>query len=617
MSGFALAFHPGGTPASGDPLFQRCVRETGRLKGLPGDPDVVTAPGLAVAKFDAPCSLHVGAATHRDSGSWLVAFGTVLDPDHPGTGGDLTPLLSDLLERGDEVLARLDGVFGLVWHDGRRGRSVVATDPLGFGTVYVRRIGDREYAGSSALALAGLAPCRPDAHALHCFLSTGNVYGEHTLFAEVRRLPPATVRELGSADRTPRTYWAPTRDERIAALGFRDAVDLGVQTLDRITERAVPAGCPVWIDLTGGFDSRIIAMFMDRNERRFLANCVGTPDAVDVVIARKIAQQQGWRLEVIDHPPDWAERRLDALPQALGAGDGMLEILHLSDVLQVHREKLDRGGADVTGLVMGSGGELWRGFFWRQELADLGRTSRVNYARLLDFRVLKPLDRSLLRATEGLDRLRDELTEMFGAVAERRPEDLNVAKLDAIYTFKNTAHTGAYISLALGLLRGIAPLFLKEAVVCSSSIDHRWRNHDRLFRGMFDRHHPGLAAIRTSWGGPASSIRATRIHRFLPYYMFWVRRLVQRLGRKLVGHPLWPEPRVESFPRRRWRLAVLERAADGGWLEPGRMQTGALYEAAELEAFCRRAGGEAFAADDLLGKILTLELACREAGVSL
>jgi len=617
MSGLALAWDPEGAPVADDPLFLRLVRETARLKGLPEDPAVLSAPGVALAKFDTASSLHRGAVTHRESGSWMAAFGTVIDPDRAAPGGDLTSLLADLLERGDAALPGLDGLFGLAWYDARRGRVSVATDPLGFGALYRRRVGAREYASTSAIALASLAPCKADRHAVHCFLSTGNVYGGHTLFEEVRRVPAATVWEPGGAAAGERTYWTLTPDASIAALGLEDAVTRSVEILDGIVRRSVRDDGPAWIDLTGGFDSRVIALFLARNEREFLANCVGTPDAVDVRIARTIAERRGWRLEVIDYPEDWAERRLDGLPRAIGAGDGTLEALHLADVLYGHDEKLARGGADLTGLVMGSGGELWRGFFWRQELTDLGRTSRVHFDRLLDFRVLKPLERGLLRSPEGLDRLRTELTEMFGAVAERQPDALNVAKLDAIYAFKNTGHTGAYASAALGTMRLIAPLFLREAVRCAFSIDHRWRIQDRLFRRMLERCDPGLAGIRTSWGGPATTIKPTTFHRFLPYYLFWIRRLVQRVGRKLVGHPLWPEPPVDSLPRHRWRLAVLERAEGESWLDPEHMHTGSLYDAGTLGRMREHAADPDFGADDVLGKIVTLELAYRRAGVSL
>ena len=270
-------------------------------------------------------------------------------------------------------------------------------------------------------------------------------------------------------------------------------------------------------------------------------------------------------------------------------------------------------GLDVM-LMMDS---LTRCAFWRQEFRSLGRRREVNYDRILDFRVMNPIDPRIWRTSGRLPWLRKKLIAEFEAVGNLYPDDLNVVKLDAIFAFKMIGHTGAYMSASLPLLRGLAPLFMKESIRAAISIDYRWRNHSQLVRGMLEKHRPALAALRTSWGGPATRIRLRCAHRFLPYGAFWARRLVQRVGRKAIGHPIWPEPPVEFFPTFRWRQAALRHADREGLLLPEKMRAGMLFEEEGLQALRNRAERETFGEDALLGRILTLEMAMREAAATL
>jgi len=617
MSGLVLLHAPRGDASCAEGGFIQLNEDTARLKGFTDVPSVTAAPEAAVAKFDTPSTLHRGVQTDPASGSWIAAVGTVMYPDAAAHDGGLEPLLRDYLGSGASVLSGVDGVFGLVVYDGRRRELIVVSDPFGFAGLYYTRIGERTYAGTSALALARLRDVSLNEFAARGFLATGCLFGANTLFNEVHRILPGRVVTLGSERPREKVYWRMSPDRSIGRLPFDEAVDLGVEKLERVFSRALGAESRVWIDLTGGFDTRLLAMVVDRIGHPFRANCVGTASGVDPRIAEEISRRMDWEYERIDFPEDWAEERLSWLPQALGAGDGQLDALHLANVLWTHQRKVPAAGAAFRTLLNGLGGELWRGAFWRQEFRSLGRRREVNYDRILDFRVMNPIDPRIWRTSGRLPWLRKKLIAEFEAVGNLYPDDLNVVKLDAIFAFKMIGHTGAYMSASLPLLRGLAPLFMKESIRAAISIDYRWRNHSQLVRGMLEKHRPALAALRTSWGGPATRIRLRCAHRFLPYGAFWARRLVQRVGRKAIGHPIWPEPPVEFFPTFRWRQAALRHADREGLLLPEKMRAGMLFEEEGLQALRNRAERETFGEDALLGRILTLEMAMREAAATL
>ena len=109
-------------------------------------------------------------------------------------------------------------------------------------------------------------------------------------------------------------YWQPRRDEGIAALGFEECTEVCVErTLAALSRRFDADG--TWIDLTGGFDSRLLSLLSAEAGIEFTANTSGDPEDVDVAIARQVAKRAGWPWQRIGLPEDWARlqpQRIDA-----------------------------------------------------------------------------------------------------------------------------------------------------------------------------------------------------------------------------------------------------------------------------------------------------------------
>jgi len=94
---------------------------------------------------------------------------------------------------GDEVLERLNGMFGLAIWDTRRRRLVLARDPFGIKLIYYRIDGGRLYFGSEirAVRAAMLGPTEIDPSSLNLFLRYRYTPSPHTLFKGIRKLAPA------------------------------------------------------------------------------------------------------------------------------------------------------------------------------------------------------------------------------------------------------------------------------------------------------------------------------------------------------------------------------------------------------------------------------------------
>ena len=96
---------------------------------------------------------------------------------------------------GDEILNRLNGMFGLAIWDTRQKRLVIARDPFGVKPVYYRVEKGQLFFGSEIRAVIATADERPevDPVALNLFLRYRFTPSPHTLFAGVKKLAPGSM----------------------------------------------------------------------------------------------------------------------------------------------------------------------------------------------------------------------------------------------------------------------------------------------------------------------------------------------------------------------------------------------------------------------------------------
>ncbi|MCK6550018.1 asparagine synthase-related protein [Myxococcota bacterium] len=218
--------------------------------------------------------------------------------------GDPRPMRDDAevalalyLARGERFFERLNGQWNLVLHDAAARRTLLVSDRLGSRLLYYAEDGPRfTFASEAKGVVAGRnLSTRPGGLGLLQLLSAGSHVGDLTWLDGVRVLPPGTVVDLAHGRRRER-YWklrfhegAPEASEDAYAEGFARA-------LRRSTERIMRhrPGHPVAITLSGGLDSRSIALAIDRTHRPLVSITYGAPDSPDVLYAKMLADVAGF-----------------------------------------------------------------------------------------------------------------------------------------------------------------------------------------------------------------------------------------------------------------------------------------------------------------------------------
>jgi asparagine synthase (glutamine-hydrolysing) len=181
------------------------------------------------------------------------------------TRSDTEVLLHGYVAWGEDLLARLDGMFAFALWDESERRLFAARDPLGIKPLmYVAEGGGLVFASTLApfLALPEF-PRQMDPAALRDYLAFQTPLAPQTFVRAVRQLPPGHCLRFDAAGSRLEIarYWsiprpAPTADDRETLVARVDAA------LKESVRRQLVADVPLGAFLSGGIDSSLMVRYM-------------------------------------------------------------------------------------------------------------------------------------------------------------------------------------------------------------------------------------------------------------------------------------------------------------------------------------------------------------------
>ena len=180
------------------------------------------------------------------------------------TASDTETLIHAYEEFGDSFLTRVNGEFALVLYDERRGVALLARDRLGIRPLFYAEHHGRTYFASEIKALLEIPGFAPeiDRQALDQYLSLRYSFGEQSMLAGVRRLPPGTTLRLDVGGATPQSFWRLPREQR--PMPLEAAADQLDQLLSESVRLRLMSDVPLGMYLSGGVDSGVILALMSR-----------------------------------------------------------------------------------------------------------------------------------------------------------------------------------------------------------------------------------------------------------------------------------------------------------------------------------------------------------------
>ena len=193
------------------------------------------------------------------------------------TKSDTEVIIHGYKQWGDEVLNRLNGMFGLAIWDVRKQRLVLARDPFGIKLLYYRIVGDCLYFGSEmrAVRAAMRDGAEVDPVSLNLFLRYRYTPSPYTILKGVRKLAPGTKLTVQNG------RWETSRWYRFKPVPFspeKSPVEASEELLElykRAIRRQLISDVPVGLLLSGGIDSGLLLALMNLNGKEWPTYTVG------------------------------------------------------------------------------------------------------------------------------------------------------------------------------------------------------------------------------------------------------------------------------------------------------------------------------------------------------
>lgn len=181
------------------------------------------------------------------------------------TGSDVEVILHLYEDYGDACVEHLHGMFGFALWDVRRQRLLIGRDRLGIKPLYYLHDAGRVVFASEAkaiLAISGSAALDPVG--VEQYLCLGYVPTPYSIFAGIRKLPPASVLVAEKGSIVIRSYWrCPSKQDH--AVSEREWNARLLEQLERAVAAQMVADVPLGAFLSGGIDSSCVVALMARH----------------------------------------------------------------------------------------------------------------------------------------------------------------------------------------------------------------------------------------------------------------------------------------------------------------------------------------------------------------
>jgi asparagine synthase (glutamine-hydrolysing) len=178
---------------------------------------------------------------------------------------------------GDEVLNRLNGMFGLALWDARQKRLVLARDPFGIKLVYYKIETDRVYFGSEIRAVVAATNARADVDpvALNLFLRYRYTPSPYTIFKGIQKLAPGTMLTVEKGTYNLRRWYGyrPVPFAPMKSVG--EAQEELLALYKQSVKRHLLSDVPLGLLLSGGVDSGLLLALMNLSGSAWRTYTVG------------------------------------------------------------------------------------------------------------------------------------------------------------------------------------------------------------------------------------------------------------------------------------------------------------------------------------------------------
>ena len=190
---------------------------------------------------------------------------------------DTEVIVQGFVEWGDEVLNRLEGMFGLAVWEPRRRRLLLARDQLGIKPVYYTLQDGKLHFGSEIRPILAALPAKPglDLEAAAEFLRYRYTPAPRTIYAGIHKLAAGEKLVVQCGEATLSRYYTHAPEPFSPAPRPDDAAEQLLSLYETAVQRHLMSDVPVGLLLSGGLDSGLLLGLMAKHGRDWPTFSVG------------------------------------------------------------------------------------------------------------------------------------------------------------------------------------------------------------------------------------------------------------------------------------------------------------------------------------------------------
>lgn len=472
--------------------------------------------------------------------------------------GDAYLALAMYERRGLDFVHALNGQWNIALYDSGLSQVILASDRLGSRLLFYAADGPRfVFASEVKGVIAGRdRPTRAGGPGLLQLLSSHGHFGAATWLDGIELLDAGTIVRFDANGTIKKRYARLLFSEGPPHASEDDYAEGFARRLRVATERAMKDHhrLPIAITLSGGLDSRSLALSIDPKHFPIKSLTYGDPDSADVRYAAQLAEAIGLDHHYVEHErPKLEEESAKKLDQILGPspfgrrgfygcqidriawrGEGMTNFAGLASPIwhplyaTVMRSVLNGAAGDAL-----TGSHLTPQMLFqppREKLIEWHRDGVYWQAPELVAKILNPT-----YYRNYLDTLIPAFDQTFHSI----PGDDAMA-IASVWDMENRQRRGAFASFVVEryFCTVRAPYLDHELAEFLASIPPLWRFQQRIYKKMLIQHHP--KARHVPWAASDLPLTDnTLLDLFRQGSNFVIRRAKKLLPSKKDAPPAW------------------------------------------------------------------------------
>ena len=407
----------------------------------------------------------------------------------------------------------------------------ILTDPTGLLNIYKTSFNDAVCFSTSSLLLAVIRPdLELDEDGCLDFLTIGYFSTKQTFYKNIELIDGGLQLDINS-DYLPQyreTYW--WKPESIVLKKDEQNLELLKETSTSIASSIVSIVKPC-CDLTGGYDSRgIVAMFL-KSGNPFEAVVNGfSKNNNDVKIALLISEKLNLKLHYNDLNSFLTSIDAKDIYKVIDITDGEIDFCDYYLTWKVHLSTFNLGMATVNG----TGGELFRGYWWEGQKSHGYGERKVNYNYLLK-RILLPYQ-NLSIFFKPIEEIKSRLFDAIKRTINLCPFDGSAySKIDWLYLKLRIGRWASrYYSSTIKILPCFSPYLFLSMLDIAFSIDYKFKSKNKLFKKWLSIMSQELARIPLDSGFTAVPFPFLSAFCFKQALVILTKKIFEKVSQRLM-----------------------------------------------------------------------------------